>query len=766
MPTEYDSSKGVGGECAERFANLSCSCSVDWAAFLGRHDLVWQRLPDLWTQGAFVGNGRLGAMIYRGCGEADPPADVLGWTIGRSDVYDNRDRDYQASEWSIFDHYRLPIGRFELCPVGQSAGGTMRLDLWNAHACGVIGSDRGEIRWRSWVQSGDAAQIVAIELDADPGQRDATLQWRPSRAICPRMHKAPEPGYVPNPDGRLETRGETHVWIQPLLVGGDYATAWREVSLGPAKRILYVAVGYALFAGGAAAEACAAVDRAAAAGPDALQRTHRTWWHEFYPRSFLSVPDGRIESHYWIQLYKLASATRRGGVIVDTCGPWLTCDTPWPATWWNLNVQLLHYPIPVANQSSLSEPLFDLLRQELANGHLIDNAPPEMRHDSAYFGNPTTTSEMINRDVYWEGVNVDGGPSRRGARLNQLPWICHTWWEHYRREMDDRVLRGGLFELTRRAYSFIFHFLIEGDDGRLHVKEIYSSEYGGADDANEALAMIRWGCRALLWMCDRLGIDDADIPRWRDILARLAPPPCDETGLRIGSDVALAVSHRHYAHLMELVPFRTWDFNGRAARELALRSINHWLSLSEALAGYSYTGGSSMFAALGDGAAALRCLREFLARFDNPNTMYVEWGPVMETPPSAARCVQDMLLQSHDVIRIFPAVPPQWADAAFHDLLAEGAFLVSAVRSGGQTRFVRIKSLAGEPCRVKTDLVKPTLQTPAGPTPIAPAADGVITLDLPKGAEAVLTAADYAGPLTIHPLPLPPQECNYYGLKC
>ena len=104
-------------------------------------------------------------------------------------------------------------------------------------------------------------------------------------------------------------------------------------------------------------------------------------------------------------------------------------------------------------------------------------------------------------------------------------------------------------------------------------------------------------------------------------------------------------------------------------------------------------------------------------------------------------------------------------DAAFHDLLAEGAFLVSALRRKGRTRFLRIRSLAGEPCRLKTDLTNPMLLTPTGRTPLTPGPDGVITLNINKGAEAVLVAADYDGPLTIEPVPLPPGDCNYYGLK-
>ena len=43
-----------------------------------------------------------------------------------------------------------------------------------------------------------------------------------------------------------------------------------------------------------------------------------------------------------------------------------------------------------------------------------------------------------------------------------------------------------------------------------------------------------------------------------------------------------------------------------------------------------------------------------------------------------------MLLQSHRaMIRVFPAVPAGWRDAAFTTLRAQGAFLVSAGEAAG-----------------------------------------------------------------------------------
>ena len=57
---------------------------VDWAAFLGRHDLLWETLPAQFDHGAFLGNGLLGAMLYR-----DGPK-RLRWEMGRADVTEHR----------------------------------------------------------------------------------------------------------------------------------------------------------------------------------------------------------------------------------------------------------------------------------------------------------------------------------------------------------------------------------------------------------------------------------------------------------------------------------------------------------------------------------------------------------------------------------------------------------------------------------------------------------------------------------------------------
>jgi hypothetical protein len=107
-----------------------------------------------------------------------------------------------------------------------------------------------------------------------------------------------------------------------------------------------------------------------------------------------------------------------------------------------------------------------------------------------------------------------------------------------------------------------------------------------------------------------------------------------------------------------------------------------------------------------------------------------------------------MLLQSWSdpakdepvLIRIFPALPSEWKDVEFRDLRTEGAFLVSAKHVAGVTQWVRIKSLAGEPCRVRAGWDGPVQVKSVRPLELRRVDAGVYEISLNKGEEVLLTA--------------------------
>ena len=110
---------------ADPAAESPVKTAIDWPAFMGRHDLIWDAMPTEFDYGAFLGNGMLGSVIHQ-----DGPK-RLRWEMGRSDVTAHRR-----------DNARMPIGGLVLTTVGKIQNGTMRMDLWNAEIRGSVTTDK------------------------------------------------------------------------------------------------------------------------------------------------------------------------------------------------------------------------------------------------------------------------------------------------------------------------------------------------------------------------------------------------------------------------------------------------------------------------------------------------------------------------------------------------------------------------------------------------------------------------------------------------
>jgi hypothetical protein len=101
----------------------------------------------------------------------------------------------------------------------------------------------------------------------------------------------------------------------------------------------------------------------------------------------------------------------------------------------------------------------------------------------------------------------------------------------------------------------------------------------------------------------------------------------------------------------------------------------------------------------------------------------------------------------------------------FHKLRAEGAFLVSAVRREGRTRWVRVESLAGEPCRIKADFTGPVKVVADRGLAVRMLPEGVLELDLRKGEAAVLYAGNTRPPLNVEPVASQSGIANWFGSR-
>ncbi len=698
---------------------------VDWPAFLARQDLIFEQLPRQWNEGAFSGNGNLGFMAYANLGD-----NRFDFHLARADVTDHRKAPDRASSLGVpgasvmWDFPRLDIGRMALRPAGKIQDGRLRMDLWNAELTGVIVTDLGELRLRALTHRDRMVHVIEVtstERTADG--RPAPWRWEflPGFPSSPRSLTHPadakKRNYEPNPDPRLTRLDDVPVVVQPLLAGGDHATAWHEVFAADRRSSrLFVSTANELPAADRSGPRAAAEVRAAAAAPsDSLLAAHRAWWHAYHRRAFLTLPDARIESFYWIQMYKLACSLRPDGPALDVLGPFYR-TTQWPGLWWNLNVQLSYWPVYAGNRLELGENYTTLL---------------DTRFDALL------------------------ASFRGGKTFGDFVWALHNYWWQLRFAGDWNAIST---RWTPKAKAMLAAFekqLEPREGGRLGLVPMGSPEYKGFTtfpDTTYNLALLRWLLSSLTLADSHTGrAPDPDAARWRELQEKLIPYPTDETGLRIASNQALEESHRHYSHLLPLYPLYQLDPDAPADRELVVKSVRHWHGLQggKALAGYSFTGGASLYASLGLGDDALGMLTTFLtgkigiSQF-HPNTFYTESGgknPVIETPLSGASATMDLLLQSwRGKIRVFPAVPSTWRDATFRDLRAEGGFLVSAAREQGRTAWVTVTSEAGEPCVVRVaDWTGPVEATGARRFTVETVSEGEYRLDLRKGETVLLS---------------------------
>jgi hypothetical protein len=304
----------------------------------------------------------------------------------------------------------------------------------------------------------------------------------------------------------------------------------------------------------------------------------------------------------------------------------------------------------------------------------------------------------------------------------------------------------------------------------------FCPEYGIAPDNNFDLQLMRWGYATLLKICAQLEIDDPKIPQWKKVLEELVPYPVDENGLMVGTGVPWALSHRHYSHMLGFYPLYIIRPDVPEDEKLIRKTLQHWLTVEGGWhhRGYSYTGPASMHASFGEGDTALGFLnklldsesRLFLGQWIRPSTMYLESGPVIETPLSAAQSLHDMLLQSWgDQIRVFPAVPSDWKDVVIHNMRTEGAFLVTAVRRSGQTQYVRVRSLAGEPFRVKCGIDDPVVLPPSDAAFRVEWKDGAHEATLAPGQDLVFFRKGTKPEVTIAPVAPDPAKLNFYGVR-
>ena len=111
--------------------SMSGASFPDMEKYMRQHALIWEQLPMQWNEGAFLGNGLVGMMVY-----ADSTLNALVFHLGRPDVTDHRKAPYRKTS----------IGTEEADKILEKRGITVVPDIF-ANSGGVI------VSYFEWVQN-------------------------------------------------------------------------------------------------------------------------------------------------------------------------------------------------------------------------------------------------------------------------------------------------------------------------------------------------------------------------------------------------------------------------------------------------------------------------------------------------------------------------------------------------------------------------------------------------------------------------------------
>ncbi|MCP4642367.1 MAG: hypothetical protein GY851_18115 [bacterium] len=714
--------------------------AVDSGGPLPEHNLRFETAVTVWDEALPLGNGLLGALVW---GDGKP----LNISLNRTDLWDVRpvpefhSDEYSYAtmrEWEKAGRYddlsrvyekpyrrpaptKIPAGRLCVQLKDQTFKET-ELDLATAQASVSFGSD---VSARVWIHA--EQQVGVLEVDG-------ALVWPElvAPAFGGKEVGETKPAIVAGDVAQLGYPPPT-IWN-----GEDYAAyeqegwdgfsfavyvGWRydeaPTRTASAKRTLAVwTVASSLEEGGTPLDlARARVEGALKDDVEALRSSHRAWWDAFWGNTWLRVPNARVERQWYLDTYKFGAAARVDTPPITLQGPWTADDgklPPWKGDYHHdCNTEMSYWPSYSGNRMDGAQGFVDWL---------WEHREACVEWTRRFFDMPGMNVPMTT-DLNCEQI---GGWRQYTHAATTAAWLAQHFYWHWKYGTDAAFLETRAYPYVRDCAVFIEAVTNERDaDGMRTLPLSSSPEFNDNKPnawfpsiTNNDLALIRWLFGAAEEMAGKLGKTE-DAARWNKALGELPELSVRENGaLMVAKDFPYKESHRHFSHLMAIYPMGILDLShGEEDARIIKASMAELLERgSSAYVGFSFSWQACLAARARDGATAEKALDIFAEAFVLRNgfncngdqsgkgySNYTYRPFTLEANYASAAGLQEMLLQSHTgIIEVFPAIPEGWKNVAFRNLRAQGAFLVSAERKGGEVTALRVQAERGGSFRLRS----------------------------------------------------------------
>lgn len=295
-------------------------------------------------------------------------------------------------------------------------------------------------------------------------------------------------------------------------------------------------------------------------------------------------------------------------------------------------------------------------------------------------------------------------------------WLAHFFYDAYLFTGDKEFLAKRVVPLLKESVLFYEDLLAgtEDENGRYRFFIGYSPEHGLNANPTYDISIAKAMLTYLINACEELGIETANVPRWKTMLGKMPPYLVNEAGeLKEWSwpGVGEDYNQRHHSHFLPLYQFCEFDPEKtpemwKAAGLAFEGKVRDWLHRSKGANSSHITHGMAnqgqCAARLGRGNIVWEVLsRMATKRYLYPSFMISYWpglkGFGMDPVGTIPDIVNNSLVFSwNGTLDVLPAVPKEWAKGSIGGILARGQISIERLAWDQSDGTVQLRLTSGK----------------------------------------------------------------------